>query len=195
MDQTTFARKMTATIADTLAKNYNNYNFNLAKAMASIAMNEGDWGRAATGDNNFYGIKDSVNGKPVMTKERDKNGVTHNVIQKFKNYKSFEEGAKDFVRLLMNKYSFGNLKSFSGKDIAKQMTGYFTADPEIYANTIHWILNGRTFVNATKDMKGPLKPQPKVQNSSTLKTNSSENDSWYAPIVNFGKKVVSYFTE
>lgn len=154
--------------------------FQLAKAMAAIAMNESAWGKKQTGTNNFYGIKanDKEDGSMVTTHEVE-NGKNIKTDQKFKNYNTFDEGVNDFVDLLMgDKYQFGALTDLSGRNIArvlKKKGPYYTAPESQYAYNLHWIINGRTFRGALTGYD-PTKSVSTTQDNSTLKFPDTQED-------------------
>lgn len=140
-----FARLMTEKIRDYLANKYKINNFSLAKGLASIALLESGWGASKSGDYNYYGIKDD-NGNTVTTHEII-NGVRQKVKRGFKNFKTFDDGIKSYVDLLINKYKVHEIPTITADSLARNLKkgNYYTDSYDNYVNRLSGIMNGPTY--------------------------------------------------
>jgi flagellar protein FlgJ len=98
---------------------------------------ETDTGRSMYG-HNFAGIKASPAAPGASFRTREGHGAERReVTARFRSYDSAEQGARDYVRLLADRYPRaldaareGNVEGFAH---ALAVGGYFTAEPQAYA--------------------------------------------------------------
>jgi flagellum-specific peptidoglycan hydrolase FlgJ len=140
-----FAKLMTEKIRDYLANEYKINNFSLAKGLACIALLESGWGASKSGNYNYYGIKDN-DGASVTTHELI-NGVRQKVKRGFKNFKTFDDGVKSFVDLLINHYKVHEIPTITPDSLARNLkkSNYYTDTYDNYVNRLSGIMNGPTY--------------------------------------------------
>lgn len=161
-----FARLMTEKIRDYLANKYKINNFSLAKGLASIALLESGWGTSKSGDYNYYGIKDD-NGTSVTTHELI-NGVRQKVKRGFKNFKTFDDGVKSYVDLLINHYKVHEIPTITADSLARNLKkgNYYTDTYDNYVNRLSGIMNGPTYRRSISSVSETL-PSIQSQNINT----------------------------
>jgi len=147
-----FAKMITEKIRDYLANKYKINNFALVKGLTSVALLESGWGTSKSGDYNYYGIKDD-NGTSVTTHELI-NGVRTKVKRGFKNFKTFDDGVKGFVDLLINKYKVHEIPTITSDSLARNLKkgNYYTDTYDNYVNRLSGIMNGPSYRRSISDV-------------------------------------------
>jgi hypothetical protein len=132
---------------------------------------------------NFGGIK-GVGPSGLTVAQRTREGYAQNerkIIDNFRAYTSVEEGAKDYVQLLLSRYRSAVQAAERGdssgfvRDLKDK--GYFTGDPVAYERSIVSIAN-RAIGSSGTLQSSPLKADPAAwtqQSSNPLADGSTAN--------------------
>lgn len=98
---------------------------------------ESAWGKSSISvdGNNYGGIK----GKGIKAKTKEYNGEYYNTDSEFKSYKSIDDFADDYIKLLKNKYDIFNSDPKKFTRVLKDK-GYYTAPYSDYTRLFNGVL-------------------------------------------------------
>ena len=98
---------------------------------------ESAWGKSSISiDNNNYG---GIKGKGVKAKTKEYNGEYYSTDSEFKSYKSIDDFADDYVKLLKDKYDIFNSDPKKFTRVLKDK-GYYTAPYSDYTRLFNGVL-------------------------------------------------------